>query len=163
MIENVEEASPLSIIGGFLKYWSPPIIWMSAIFFFSTDIFSGNNTGSPLWEVLGFIYPGLTHELFNSIHFYLRKAGHFSVYAILALLLFRGFRSGAVMRWRWNWALASLLVVVFYAALDEYHQTFTRHRSGSIYDSMIDASGGVAAMALLWLLSHSAHKGETMR
>jgi VanZ family protein len=141
-------------LGGFLKYWSPPIIWMSAIFFFSTDIFSGNNTGSLLWEVLGFIYPGLTHELFNSIHFYLRKAGHFSVYAILALLLFRSFRSGAVTRWRWNWALASLLVVVFYAALDEYHQTFTRHRSGSIYDSMIDASGGVAAMLSLWLLSH---------
>jgi VanZ family protein len=141
-------------LGGFLKYWSPPIIWMSAIFFFSTDIFSGNNTGSLLWEVLGFIYPGLTHELFNSIHFYLRKAGHFSVYAILALLLFRGFRSGAVTRWRWNWALASLLVVVFYATLDEYHQTFTRHRSGSIYDSMIDASGGVAALLSLWLLSH---------
>jgi VanZ family protein len=137
-----------------MKYWAPPLIWMSAIFFFSTDIFSGGNTGSLLWKVMGFIYPGLTHELFNSIHFFLRKAGHFTVYAILALLLYRGFRSGAVTRWRWSWALSSLLVVVFYAALDEYHQSFTRHRSASIYDSMIDASGGATALALLWIFSH---------
>jgi VanZ family protein len=134
-----------------MKYWAPPIIWMSAIFFFSTDIFSGGNTGSLLWKVAGFIYPEVTRELFESIHFLLRKAGHFSVYAILALLLFRSFRSGAVERWRWNWAFASLLVVVFYALLDEYHQAFTRHRSASIYDSMIDASGGATALALLWI------------
>jgi VanZ family protein len=141
-----------------MKYWAPPILWMSAIFFFSTDIFSGGNTGSLLWKVMGFIYPGLTHELFDSIHFFLRKAGHFTVYAILALLLYRGFRSGAVTRWRWNWALSSLLVVVFYAALDEYHQSFTRHRSASIYDSLIDASGGATALALLWLFSHRGHR-----
>jgi VanZ family protein len=137
----------------FLKYWSPPIILMSAIFVLSTDIFSGDNTNSLLWKIAAFIYPDITKELFRSIHFYLRKAGHFSVYAILALLLFRGFRSGAAPRWRWSWALSSLLIVVFYAALDEYHQTFTRHRSGSIYDSLIDASGGLTALTLLWILS----------
>lgn len=151
MIENVEETPPLSVTGGPLKYWSPPIIWMSAIFFFSTDIFSGGNTGSLLWNVARFIYPGLTHELFDSFHFFIRKAGHFTIYAILALLLFRAFRSGSGARWRWRWALSSLLVVFFYAALDEYHQTFTLHREGSVYDSLIDASGGVMSLALLWL------------
>lgn len=136
---------------GVLKYWAPPIIWMSAIFFFSTDIFSGDNTGSLLWKVVGFIYPGVTQEFFESIHFYIRKAGHFTGYAILALLLFRAFRSGAGARWRWSWAISSLLVAFLYASLDEYHQTFTRHRTGSIYDSLIDTSGAVAALLLLWL------------
>jgi VanZ family protein len=152
MIENVEETPPLSVTGGLLKYWSPPIIWMSAIFFFSTDIFSGGNTGSLLWKVGEFIYPGLTQELFDSVHFFIRKAGHFTIYAVLGLLLFRAFRSGASARWQWRWALASLLVVFFYAGLDEYHQTFTRHREGSVYDSLIDASGAVTTLALLWLV-----------
>lgn len=151
MIENVEEVRPQSTTGGVLKYWAPPIIWMSAIFFFSTDIFSGDNTGSLLWKVVVFIYPGVTQELFDSIHFYIRKAGHFTEYAILALLLFRAFRSGACARWRWKWAISSLLVAFLHASLDEYHQTLTRHRTGSIYDSLIDTSGAMTAMVLLWL------------
>jgi VanZ family protein len=156
MVESVKEIRPQSATGGLLKYWAPPIIWMSVIFWFSTDIFSGDNTGSLLWKVVSFIYPGATRELFDSIHFYVRKAGHFTEYAVLALLLFRAFRSGAGARWRRGWALSSLLVAFLYASLDEYHQTFTRHRTGSIYDSLIDTSGAATALVLLWLLSHRA-------
>ena len=151
MIETVERLRPQSATGGVLKYWAPPIIWMSAIFFFSTDSFSGDKTGSLLWKVVSFLYSGVTQELFDSIHFYIRKAGHFIEYAVLALLLFRAFRSGAGARWRWKWALSSLLVAFLYASLDEYHQTFTRHRTGSVYDGIIDTSGAVTALFLLWL------------
>src|SRR6266542_1830938 len=95
MVESVKEMRPQSAAGGLLIYWAPPIIWMSMIFWFSTDMFSGDNTGSLLWKVVSFIYPGVTQELFDSIHFYVRKAGHFTEYAVLALLLFRAFPSGA--------------------------------------------------------------------
>ena len=148
-------------MSAFLKYWAPPIIWMSAIFWFSTDRFSGDNTGSLLRKIVLFIYPGITQELFDSIHFYVRKAGHLTEYAVLALLLFRAFRSGSRERWRLGWALSSLPVVFLYALLDEYHQTFTRHRTGSIYDSLIDTSGAVTALVLLWFLSRRAT--ETQR
>jgi VanZ family protein len=156
MIENVEGVGLQSATGGLLKYWAPPIIWMSAIFFFSTDVFSGDNTGSLLWKVIGFIYAGVTHELFDSIHFYIRKAAHFSVYAILALLLFRAFRAGDGARWRFRWALSSLLIVFLYALLDEYHQTFTLHRTGSIYDSLIDTSGAMTTLVSLWLFGRKS-------
>jgi VanZ family protein len=158
MIDNVEEVRPRPATGGVLKYWAPPIIWMSAIFFFSTDIFSRNKTGSLLRRLIGFIFPDITQELFDSIHFYIRKAGHFTGYAVLALLLFRAFRSGAGARWRWRWAISSLLITFLYASLDEYHQTFTSHRTGSIYDSLIDTSGAVTALLLLWLFTR---KSET--
>jgi len=125
---------------------------MSVIFYFSTDTFSGGKTGSLLWKIFRFIYPGITQEFFDSIHFYIRKGGHFTEYAILALLLFRAFRSGDVARWRWKWAIGSLLIVIVYALLDEYHQTLTRHRVGSIYDSLTDTSGAVTALALLGLV-----------
>ena len=147
-------------MGGLLKYWAPPIIWMSIIFLFSTDAFSGDNTGSLLWKVVSFIYPGATRELFDSIHFYVRKAGHFTEYAILALLLFRAFRSGARERWRLRWALSSLLIAFLYASLDEFHQTFTRRRTGSVYDSLIDTSGAATALVLFWFLSHRATEAQ---
>jgi VanZ family protein len=134
---------------------------MSMIFLFSTDVFSGDNTGSLLWKVVSFIYPGATQELFDSIHFYVRKAGHLTEYAVLALLLFRAFRSGAQARWRRWWALSSLLVAFLYASLDEYHQTFTRRRTGSVYDILIDTSGAATAMVLLWILRR--RDGETER
>jgi VanZ family protein len=159
MIESVERVGPQAALAGILKYWAPPVLWMAAIFFFSTDAFSGENTGSLLEKIFGYIYPGIMRELFDSIHFFLRKAGHFTGYAVLALLLFRACRSGERVRWRWKWAIGSLLVVVFYALLDEYHQTFTRHRVGSIYDSLIDTSGAVAALFLLWSLRRKSDTG----
>jgi VanZ family protein len=161
MVESVKEMRPQSATVGLLKYWAPPIIWMAMIFLFSTDVFSGANTGSLLWKVVSFIYPGATRELFDSIHFSVRKAGHLTEYAVLALLLFRAFRSGAQARWRRWWAISSLLVAFLYASLDEYHQTFTRRRTGSVYDILIDTSGAAAALVLLWLLSHRAT--ETQR
>jgi len=161
MVESVKEMRPQSAAGDLLKYWAPPIIWMSMIFWFSTDLFSGDNTGSLLWKVVSFIYPAATQELFDSIHFYVRKSGHLTEYAVLALLLFRAFRSGAQARWRRWWALSSLLVAFLYALSDEYHQTFTRHRTGSVYDILIDTSGAAAALILLWLLSHRATEPQS--
>jgi VanZ family protein len=160
MIDSAERTMSRPSPARLLKYWGPPIVWMAAIFFFSTDTFSGENTGSLLGKVFSFIYPGISQELFDSIHFLIRKAGHFTEYAILALLLFRAFRSGAGERWRWRWAVGSLLVVVFYALSDEYHQTFTRHRVGSIYDSMTDTYGALTALALLWLVRRKGGVGR---
>ena len=163
MAESVKEMRPHSAIGGLLKYWAPPIIWMSVIFWFSTDAFSGDKTGSLLWKVVSFIYPDATRELFDSIHFYVRKAGHFTEYAILALLLFRAFRSGALERWRLRWALSSLLIAFLYASLDEFHQTFTLRRTGSVYDSLIDTSGAATALVLIWLYRLKIEKNRPQR
>ncbi|MGH9845688.1 MAG: VanZ family protein [Blastocatellia bacterium] len=133
-----------------IRYWLPPLLWMAAIFFFSTDNFSGEKTGGLLFRLFHALIPGLTPAGFKPWHFLIRKAAHFTEYALLALLLFRAFRAGAVVRWRRRWALQALWVVVAYALLDEYHQTRTANRVGSIYDSLVDVAGGVAALATLW-------------
>lgn len=131
-------------------YWLPPVLWMAAIFYFSTDTFSGGNTGSLLYTIFHALVPSLTVEQFQPIHHFIRKAGHFTEYAVFALLLFRAFRAGSIMRWNWRWAAYALAIVVVYALLDELHQTFTRTRGGSIYDSLLDISGGTTALLLLW-------------
>jgi VanZ family protein len=122
---------------------------MAAIYFFSTDNFSGEQTGGLFFRLFQALIPGLTEAQFASWHFLIRKAAHFTEYAILAGLLFRAFRGNAAVRWDWRWARNSLLIVIAYALFDEYHQTWTANRVGSIYDSLIDVAGGAAALAVL--------------
>ncbi|MDX2029603.1 MAG: VanZ family protein, partial [Blastocatellia bacterium] len=134
-----------------LFYWLPPLAWMAAIFYFSTDSFSGENTGSLLFDIFHFVFPSLTYEQFRPIHFVIRKAAHFTEYGLLALLLFRAFRSGNAVRWHWRWAVGAWLLVVIYALTDEYHQTFVASRTGTINDSLVDILGGTTALVVLWL------------
>jgi VanZ family protein len=129
---------------------------MSAIYFFSTDNFSGENTGGLLRSIFSSIFPSLTEEQFQSLHFIIRKTGHFTEYGILALLLFHAFRSGSATSWKRSWAIYSFLIIVVYALSDEYHQTLTETRTGSIYDSLTDMAGGFTALFLLWLVKRKS-------
>jgi VanZ family protein len=129
---------------------------MSAIFFFSTDNFSGEETGSVLRSILNLIMPFLGEEGFQWLHFLIRKTGHFTEYGILALLLYRAFRNRSATAWKRSWAFSALLIVAIYALSDEYHQTFTAMRTGSIYDSLIDIAGGFAALFFLWMMKRKS-------
>jgi VanZ family protein len=131
---------------------------MSAIYFFSTDKFSAENTGTLLRTILYSIFPSLTEGQFQSLHFIIRKTAHFTEYAILALLLFHAFRSGSATSWKRSWAIYSFLIIVIYALSDEYHQTFTATRTGSIYDSLTDIAGGGTALFLVWLARRKKEK-----
>jgi VanZ family protein len=125
---------------------------MSAMFFFSTDNFSAEETGSVLGSILHLIMPSLSGEGFQSLHFLIRKTAHFTEYGILALLLYRAFRYRSTTAWKRSWALSAFLIVAIYALSDEYHQTFTALRTGSIYDSLIDIAGGFTALFILWMI-----------
>jgi VanZ family protein len=134
-----------------LWYWLPPLLWMAGMFWWSTDTFAAERTGSLLWRTLSVLAPRVTDAQYALLHFFLRKSAHVTEYAILALLLLRAFRGGVAEAWHWRWATLSLLMIAVHALLDEYHQSFTQYRTGSVYDSVIDISGGLVALALLWL------------
>jgi len=84
------------------------------------------------------------------MHLLIRKAGHFAEYAILAALFYRALSrsrvEGGPLR---SSILLSFFLTAGYSLLDEFHQTFTRTRSGSIYDSLIDMSGAATILALI--------------
>ena len=132
-------------------YWLPPLCWITVMFWLSTDTFAAEHTGVVLWRVLSALAPGVTDEQYALLHFCTRKAAHLTEYAILAFLLLRAFRAGAAAAWHWRWATLSFLLVAVHAVLDEYHQAFTQSRTGSVSDSLLDMSGGLMALALLWL------------
>lgn len=99
------------------------------------------------------LFPHLSEETLQILQFVVRKAGHFTEYAILALLAARAFRTSSreLLRARWFWV--SLLLIVVYSLSDEFHQSFYPSRTASIYDSIIDSLGGLTALALLALKS----------
>ncbi|SES22157.1 VanZ family protein [Salipaludibacillus aurantiacus] len=90
-----------------------------------------------------------SHGVDGLLEFLLRKTAHFFLFALLGFFLFlsvyrlsgRPFLSFA----------ASLIIVIVYAALDEYRQTFIPSRSGLVEDVILDTVGGIFGTAMAWL------------
>ena len=133
------------------RYWLPPLLWMAVMLVFSTDSFAAEPTGELLWHVCSGLALHVTYAQYALLHVLTRKAAHLTAYALLAGLLLRAFRAGAAGARHWRWAVLSFVLVALHAGLDEDHQAYTQYRTGSVADSVLDMSGGLIALALLWL------------
>ncbi len=138
------------------------VVCAALIFIGSGDVLSGSHT-SILLRPLRWLFPGASPETLAFVHLLIRKAGHLTEYAILAILTARALRtsSRAFLRTRWFWL--SLIVVVVYSLSDEFHQLFVPSRGASIHDSMIDTVGGLIGLLLAWLWQRRAKKNKTPR
>jgi VanZ family protein len=128
--------------------YGPLLLWVGFIFFASTGSFSASNTSRVIRPLLLWLFPGMTEAALLGAHFFIRKAAHFAEYALLALLAVRAFASSSKPLLRSRWRLASFALVAACALLDEWLQSFNPARTGTIYDSLIDMSGGATALAL---------------
>ncbi len=114
----------------------------------STESFSSENTSRIIEPILRFLMPSLLPEKAALVHGVIRKLGHVTEYFILGILLFRAFRSGSMELPGLRWAFYSVLVVMLYAASDEFHQSFVSARTASLFDVGIDIGGGVLAQGV---------------
>ena len=114
----------------------------------STGTFSSQNTSLIIEPLLRFLMPSITPENMSLTHDVIRKLAHLTEYFILGILLFRAFRSGAEKLQTLKWAFYSFLVVVLYAAGDEFHQSFEAGRTASLLDVGFDTFGGFLAQAV---------------
>ena len=112
----------------------------------SSSEFSALNTSQVIRPLILWIFPNLSEERVAVIHFLTRKVAHFSEYAVLGLLSARAFASSANDSMQRHWFQVALLLIVAYALLDEFHQSFVPSRTASIYDSAIDVAGGLTAL-----------------
>ena len=144
-ITTVESSLAMKIV----KYWLPVSLMIGAMYYASTDVFSGENTRNVVERLVLWLRPHTSEHALMKINYLVRKMAHFTEYAVLAALLYRAFRADSLMRWRLRWALYSFGVIVCWALLDELHQTFTRTRGGSIYDSMLDSSGALFMLLMI--------------
>ena len=135
------------------KYWLPVLLMLAVMYYFSTDVFSGENTRGALDWLLHWLWPAGTRHL-TRINFVVRKAMHFVEYAALAALAYRAFRADSPATWRLKWALYSFALIAVWSLLDEFHQTQTRRRGGTIYDSLIDSAGGLTMLILIAFVNY---------
>jgi VanZ family protein len=144
----------------FLKYWLPVTVWMALIFSASSDTQSYRHTSRFFEPLLHWLFPQMPPATVDEVHHFFRKTGHFSEYAVLALLLWRAIhhtrRAPVAPKlgeggWRWEEAGLALSVVFLYAASDELHQVFVALRTALVSDVVIDTTGGLTGLLLLWL------------
>ena len=132
-----------------MSRYAPLVLWLGLIFFASTGEFSAENTSLIIGPLLHWLFPNISDERVNLVHFFVRKLAHFTEYAVLALLAVRAFTNSSHEAIRRRWFLLSLLLIALYALSDEFHQSFVTTRTASLYDSLIDTSGGLTALLLL--------------
>ncbi|MEK6288960.1 MAG: VanZ family protein [Acidobacteriota bacterium] len=142
-----------AILTRLIWYWLPVAMMLGAMYYFSTDTFSDDNSLGVVEKMFLSFFPHASEYMMEVLNYVVRKSAHLTEYAILGALLFRAFRAGRPMRWRLKWAVYSFLSVASWALLDELHQTFTRTRSGSIWDFLLDSTGGLFSLAVIALYS----------
>lgn len=115
--------------------WLPAILWMASLFILSTTYFSAANTSKIIEPALRWVFPGASMATISLMHALIRKAAHFTNYAILFWLLVRGPLDKR--------PYTALACCVIYAFLDEGHQIFALGRGPSLYDVALDSSGAL--------------------
>jgi VanZ family protein len=142
----------MSFSGNF-RYWLPVLLWMCVIFCMSTGAFSSGETSKIIDPVIRFLLPQASGRRVDMIHSLIRKCGHLGEYFVLGLLLFRAFRKGRAELPAGRVVLYSVIIIAFYAASDEFHQTFVYGRTPSLVDVGIDTAGGILAQLALLVRS----------
>ena len=136
-----------------LVSYAPLIVWITVIFYLSSD--SGSMTKTLLFvrPLLEFIFPAATEETFQIYHGYIRKLAHFTEYAVLALFAVRAVvvaNIETLAKYRYLLAFALVLII---ALADEFGQSFRPSRTGSILDVGIDVVGGASMIVVLWAIN----------
>ncbi|RLC87341.1 MAG: antibiotic resistance protein VanZ [Chloroflexi bacterium] len=107
--------------------WGPALLWMGGIFYLSSRS-TLPGPSNPFWDTL------------------LKKGGHATVYALLAVLYRRALRPALQPNTRLHgtaWLLAAL-----YAITDEAHQHFVPGRHATLTDWLIDGAGAALGLFL---------------
>jgi VanZ family protein len=133
----------------FLKYWLPLLIWLGVIFLGSTELMSAEYTLRFITPFLLWLKPGMSPRTIWTILVVIRKCAHVTEYAVLALLLWRALRSMPTLRAKMSISFAAaLLACAFFAASDEFHQTFVKSRTPSVRDVLLDVAGALVGLLI---------------
>ena len=134
----------------FFRY-APLVLWIGMILFLSTSQASMSNTSRFIRPLLEFLFPGASEETLILYHGYIRKLAHLTEYAGLAFWAFWAFSNSNLKNLRRLWFVFAFLLVLLIALIDETNQSYLTSRTGSIYDVLLDASGGLIMLIFLIL------------
>lgn len=151
-----------SLFPDWLRAWWPALLWAGVIFAASTDSFSSDHTNHIIAPLLRWLIPGISAVSLELIHHLIRKSAHIVEYFIFFLLLYRGIR-GVRLGWRWSSAFFAWFIAAAYSALDEVHQSFIASRGASGWDSLLDSTGALVALVVVFLYYRFRRSKTTSR
>ncbi len=127
----------------------PVVMWMVLIFSFSAApaVESSETSDGISYKIIKAVagLPFLDweeedlEEKAEILHVPIRKAAHFSEYALLAVLWV--IPLGCMTKTNKKRMIVALLLCIMYAASDEIHQLFVPGRDGNVKDVLIDTAG----------------------
>jgi VanZ family protein len=130
------------------------LIWVGLIFIGSTDMLSAEYTSRFFVPFLRWLDPHISWVAINTIHTMIRKLGHVTEYAILAVLLWRAV--GGSQSFKAKTPILSVLVwltCALFAVSDEFHQSLVPSRTPSARDVIADICGATIGLAICWLFT----------
>jgi VanZ family protein len=148
--------------GRILRY-APLVLWIGVVLFASTSSGSMSNTSKFIRPILEFLFPNSQESTLLIYHGYIRKAAHFTEYSALAFFASRAFWKSSVKVLRNYWYFCAIAVVAAVALTDEFNQSFNSARTGSIYDVMIDVSGGIFVVVMIAIVETYRTRAKSVR
>ncbi|MBS4749960.1 VanZ family protein [Carnobacteriaceae bacterium zg-ZUI78] len=141
---------------------------MAFLFYMSSKPYHEQSLVSPLEKLLShfpfidtfshisFLYGGKEISIQANgyiafIEFFIRKFAHFMSFFILGYAWFKGLK--VYIKDRKIVFFLALILCIFYAGFDEFHQSLTPNRTPLLEDVILDSSG--AFLAILWSMIFS--------
>jgi len=154
--ESVEEMKKL--------YLCILILWMGVIFAFSNqnaEVSENISDGftSKVVDVVASVKKDESikenkKEIIEDSRFFIRKTAHFSLYLILGILIYLNVKDVKKI----NPIIISLIFCILYACSDEMHQMFINERTAKVLDVLIDTTGSLTGILLIYLFSSKKRK-----
>lgn len=122
------------------------------LFIFHNSMFPGPQSSSQsqyVMNLLNHMLATLQSPVTLSEHF-IRKAGHFTEYFILGIIMLLTVR--AYRKPVREFAFAGMFFLLLVSVFDEFIQLFTPLRGSSVLDVLLDFGGGIAGMLVCWLI-----------
>ncbi|MEG0365993.1 MAG: VanZ family protein [Coprobacillus sp.] len=130
-----------------LKYFIPSLILMMIIFSFSSQ--TGTESSGLSSQIVLWIQNNLHISIPEII---IRKGAHMSEYALLTLTFVYGYHKSDITINKVY--LYSIISCFLYACTDEMHQLFIGGRAGQFTDVLIDTSGGLIIIIIIYLITY---------
>lgn len=159
-----------------LLLWLGPILIIYILFRSSNMTYHEQSLLEPIARILAdepfkeqlskinFSYAGVRISIFELgypafIEFFIRKFAHFSIFFLFSVFTFIAVYY--FIKSRRKASFISLLLSAVVAMLDEYHQTFTPHRSGMWQDVCLDIVGAIVGLLIVNLIYYFKEKKKT--
>lgn len=126
----------------------------------STELFGAEHTNGPLRAIYEAIFGPVSSAYWDEVHHIVRKLGHFLGYGTIGLCWLRAWRMTVPRFPLWMDAMLAFLGTSIIASSDEFHQTLLPDRTGMVSDVLLDCSGAVVMLAILFaivMLSRKRH------